>query len=153
MRDPAVTFDQDITHPILLGVSPDGGKALLSTANLQTLVPGETGIYDLTSGQHTVIAGTERTYAAGGAFSPDGSVVAFVASGAATDLRSKPTAADGNRFHLQLAPADGSTAPRDLLGADDETRNVYGPLLWSPAGVIVTAASPSPQAAAWIVTG
>ncbi|MEJ7648761.1 MAG: hypothetical protein WKF57_06980 [Nakamurella sp.] len=153
VRDPAVTFEEGVTQPILMGVSPDGAKALLSTANLQTAVPGETRIYDLASGEHSVVPGTESTFAAGGAFSPDGSLVALVASGKLVDFTSAPAAADGNRFHLQLAPADASTAPRDLIGADDETRNVYGPLQWSTAGVIATAASPVPTASAWTVSG
>lgn len=151
VRDPAVELGDGRSHPVLLGVSPDGTRALLSTGNLQTLVPGETRLYNLSSGEHSVIPGTESTFAVGGAFSPDGSLVALVASGKFVDLKSAPEAADGNRFHLQLAPADASSTPRDLIGADDQTRNVYGPLRWSATGVIATATGSVPMVSAWAV--
>lgn len=154
VRDPAVDFDESVRRPVLLGVSPDGTKVLLSTGDLAALVPGETAVYDLASGQRTALPGTARTLAVAGAFSPDGSVVALVATGTLADGQKMPQpAADGERFHLQLARSDGSGALRDAAGADDQSRALYGPLSWSAGGWIVSLASPAGEAAAWTVAG
>lgn len=154
VRDPAVEFDEGVRQPVLLGVSPDGTKALLSTADLAALVPGETSVYDLASGQRTAVAGTARTLAVAGAFSPDGSVVALVATGPlAVGQKMPELAADGERFHLQLAPSDGSGPPRDVAGGDDQSKGLYGPLQWSASDWIVSLAAPTGRAAAWIVNG
>ena len=152
VRDPAVIFEQGVSRPVLLGVSPDGSEVLLSTGDLKTQRPGETAIYTLATGQRVVIPGSKDTLVAAGAFTSDGSTIALVATGAITGGQARPpVSADGQRYHLQLAPADGSAPARNLIGADAEAQALDGPLVWSSGGFLSSAGNPSSKAAAWTI--
>lgn len=147
VKDPVVDFGADGGRPVLMGVSPDGARALVSTADFVRLVPGETSVVDLTSGKLAAIPGTERTFASAGGFSPDGSLIALISSDQVPQ-GAKPFDSGGG-FRFRLAPADGSAAPREIGPVDGPT--AVGPLRWTRDDTVATTSPWSHPYQAWTI--
>lgn len=144
VTDPAATVGgQGNTRPILLGVSEDGSRLLVSASNLETLRPGPTTVYGVNDNKATVIQQPDDTYTFAGAFSPDGSEVVLVSQAGGFNSGSSSGA------EMQLVPATGGN-PRTIGTVDQPP---FGPLSWSRNNVLMDTAPYSTARQVWKLTG
>lgn len=113
-----------------LAVSPDGKKAVVSTANPATYQYSPPTQVDLATGAtRTVGRATTGVATVGAAYSPDGSELAFLTDDAKQ-----------NRGELVVAPAGGGSA-RSLLRLPRITASAIG-LRWTSEGLLLPTKSP-----------